>query len=927
LFARKPKIAKEFAEKTPKGKKLPEKVGKMAGPLHLIGKADERFSLPMIAVNFTEEPTEYPETDGYENMKPGKGGPIKLPQAGSHQDMVAKRRDGAGPQNYQEQAMPDYAEIYGVGLQESERQAQTQEATRRRAAAAQKTLAYGFHGQPPEPQVLWDPKKELMYAEQIVGERSPKVENTRPNPRGPTYIIRKSLEKGGARGGKYIRRVPKPGGGYRYYYAESAIARGAKAGEEIKLGDRMAKILDVSEDGAVTLIFDGKKTRVKANQWANLLASHYGDQYFKHAEKRALQSVNAVLRHVPRQVLVDLKGKTDKERMKELEKKVPEVYAKLQSSFQRAGVDPFQAKQVLHDVLQRRGWFPEARAAVIGSVIADKSIPHKKLIQTAENLAGGKKVRSNHVAAAESFVKPSRAKAVEREIKTTATAAESEMAQLSSLLAKAQKSKNPEDAAKVLLQAMQSPAMQKLEFMKQAMPGLQDKAVEPVRDTLLEVPSVAPRTTPTTEGAVGTVFVAGEGGEPVAMKAQYKLVEAGDIKASHNASEGFKANPAYPEGVQERAYHRDTAEQTKVTLNAQRLKPEFVINTNPDAVNGPPIISDDGVVLGGNSRTMSMQLAHSDFPDKSSEMKQYLADHAHEVGFKPEDVQAMKNPILVRQVEVADKGKENMQVLVRQMNESFTQGMDPRTMQVAMGRKLTDETLEKLATGMTDEETLSSFLDTPRAKTFIDALYKEGIVDRRNYNQYMVKGTKKLNADGKTLVSRILVGRAIPDADLLSATKPSMINSVARSVPYIAQAASYGKEHDLTDDLKVALDGYNHLSSKVSGGAISAKEMDAKITDHQYQMLMGNFEVLPGLGERHPVMDNKRAQGLLEVLIRRGGPAQMNKVFRDYAKKAKEAPEGQSGLFGEAPSGAELFDEVVQYHLKKSKVFRHTLRK
>lgn len=190
LFAKKPEIAKEFAEKTPKGVKLPERVGKMSGPLHLIGKADERFSLPMIAVNFSEgEPTEYPEVDDYENMKSGKGGPIKLPQAGSREDMIAKRKDGGGPQIYAEQTMPDYEAIYGAGVQVSERQAEEELANRRRAAAAQKTMAYGFHGKAPEPQITWDPKKELMGAEQIIANRPPKKTNESPNPQGPVYTL------------------------------------------------------------------------------------------------------------------------------------------------------------------------------------------------------------------------------------------------------------------------------------------------------------------------------------------------------------------------------------------------------------------------------------------------------------------------------------------------------------------------------------------------------------------------------------------------------------------------------------------------------------------------------------------------------------------------------------------------------------------
>lgn len=697
---------------------------------------------------------------------------------------------------------------------------------------------------------------------------------------------------------KYIRRVPKPGGGYRYYYAESAAAREAKAGEEIRLGTKIAKVLAV-QNGTVTLEIDGKRQTVKPGEWAKLLTRHYGEAYTKSAEKRAQQAINAVMRHVPRALLKDLKGDTDEARLADLEKRVPAVYAKLKAAFSRAGMSPFTAKRSLAAILERRGWEPEARAVAIGSVIQHREIATRDLIRASENLAAGGKVLAGHVAAATELRAPGgKVASFPDETAKLAANAEVELAQLSKMLTAARG--DPQMAATVLAQVLASESMQKLALVAQAFPGLQDRAIDPVRKAILRVP--------TTEGAETVVYVAGEGGAPKALEARYRLVEADTLIASHK-SDSFARNPDYPEGVQERAYHRDKAEQAKVIRNAQQMDPRFVVNTNPDAVNGPPMVTPEGIVLGGNSRAMSMQRIYAQHPEKATQMREYLADHAHEVGLKPGDIQAMKNPVLIREVIVEDKSQRGLQILVRQMNESFTQAMDPRTMQVAMGRKLTDQTLATLADSMTEDETLGSFLASGRSERFVASLFRAGIIDNRNVNQYVTKGTRRLNEDGKTLVSRILVGRTVDNADVLSETGAGMMNAIAGAVPSMVQAAGHGKGYDLGDDLSVAVDAFNDLQRRVDQGYL--RSLDPKMSARDLSRLYNNFEVLPGIDEPHPVLANERAQVLLEVLIRKRGPVQMAKVFREYAKVAAANPEDQATMFGASVTPIEALRQAV----------------
>lgn len=710
---------------------------------------------------------------------------------------------------------------------------------------------------------------------------------------------------------KYTKRVPytdsKGRKRYRYYYAESAIARDVKEGEQLRLGKRLVTVGKIDADGTVHLRYpDGSDHPVKGDDWAGFMTRYYGPRYSHWAAKRAEQSINAVLRLVPKEMLKDLKGDTDAQRLADLKQRAPKVYEKLSKAFNRAGVNPERAKRVVSQTLEARGWEPEARAAVLGNVLSKRTDARRvsEIIRGAENLAGGGRVKPEHVGSVTELTGGLGAGvSFEKRLESIATKAEAELAKLQAVLAGARKG-GTHEKAEALAEALAMASLQKLTMLSQAFPGLADKAIAPAREALMEVPSLAPK--PKTIGSEASLFVAGEGGKPKRLKARYKLMEAKDVKASHDPTKGFSKRADYPAGVQEREYHKDKAEQLKVIANAQKLEPSFVVNTNPDAVNGPPMITTDGVALGGNSRAMSMQKVYADHPEKAKELKQYLMDHAHEFGLSPQDVASMKAPMLVREV-APDEGEkhsqEEMKLLVRQMNESFTQGMDPRTMQVAMSRKLSDATMEVLADKIGDDQTLSEFLDSPSARSFIEGLQSDGILDNRTATQYFKPDSQLLNSDGKQLVERVLVGRMVGDPDILQAAQPSLVANVARAIPSMIAAEGYGKGYALGDDLAQAMSAFTRLQRR--DGKLSSTMSDVE--------LQQKFDSLDEklIGEKHPVVDNPRGRLLLETLIRKQGPVKLAKVFKLYADKASKEPEGQTGLFGARPP-LEILKETVR---------------
>jgi len=650
-----------------------------------------------------------------------------------------------------------------------------------------------------------------------------------------------------AAGHKYIRRTPKPGGGYRYFYAESAAARGPAAGESVRLGEHVAHIGEVT---ATHVTVDGE--RLTHGQWLDKLSAHYA-HFERDAAARAGLYARAVLRHVPAGALE--------------QRDAAAVHAHIAPALARTGMTADAAQRAVEWALNRKGWSSDASAALLGEMTIGQRAKwvqenYQRVGAAAEDKRGADKskpVRAVHVAQAVDALAP-----------------------------KAPAAARPH--AELLAEALGA------EF-----PGMRmEDLVHAIRT--VQAHEKATKAPPKSDGAATSVYLPGEGGRPEKLAARFKLVEARDLVASHDAST-FAPRKDYPQGLQERAYHRDKAEQAKVIRNAAGLIPEYVANTNPDAVNGTPLVDERGVVLGGNSRTMSMQRAYRE--DGGARLKAHLADNAAQFGLARKDMEAMEHPVLVR---VVDTTARDPKLLVRQMNESMTQEMDPRVMQVAMGRKLDDDAVGKLAESMGTDQTLSEFLDSPASESFITALRRVGIIDARSQTRYMRDG--KLNADGKQLVERVLVGKVVGDPDLLSDTNPSVVTALAQAIPYMVQAEAHGDGFNLRNDLREALTAHNDMQRRGLAPK-SAKDATRSVREYTRQdtMFGGGDDALSHAA--NALATNERAQVLASVLFAKTGPRQLSSVFRAYADGARHNPEGQFSMFGPAKTPAAILAESV----------------
>jgi hypothetical protein len=348
------------------------------------------------------------------------------------------------------------------------------------------------------------------------------------------------------------------------------------------------------------------------------------------------------------------------------------------------------------------------------------------------------------------------------------------------------------------------------------------------------------------------------------MPAEWAVVEADSLVASHDPV-SFAPRKDYPISVQERPYDRDREEQNKVEAIARDMKPAMVVNTNPDAINGAPIVTEQGVVLGGNGRTMGMQRAYKRYGESGKALKDHLMSHARAFGLSSAQVKAMSKPVLVRRVKAA--GTEKMTRLGRRMNEALTQGLDVRSAEVALSKFVTSDVVDVLTHHMGADQTLSAFLHTPASKPFVEAIERAGIIDDRNKNQFMSGGL--LNEDGRQRVSRVMAARLVPDAALLDSMNQTWRENLAQSVPYFLQAETSGW------DLRP------HLEAAVKADAdMQAKGFDRTAKDRK--LYLSQLEL------QDPSKRAPEARLLLEVLHTKGGQKRgLPKAFKQVALEAE----------------------------------------
>lgn len=384
------------------------------------------------------------------------------------------------------------------------------------------------------------------------------------------------------------------------------------------------------------------------------------------------------------------------------------------------------------------------------------------------------------------------------------------------------------------------------------------------------------------DGATDTVTFPDGSKLPVTLR----VVEAADLRPSHNA-ETFAPRDDYPAGVQGRRYHADRAAQENVAAATTSMDPDRLIR-NTGKPSGTPLVTPDGVVIGGNQRTMTLQRAAAMAPDRLAAYKELLIQRARQFDVDAEAVRGMKAPVLVREVS-GGVDMTDPAALQRLNDLSDTQSSKSRsTLDEGMARAgrlgRADTALEHFATTVGPDESLRTYLDGPHGRPFLNALVADGVVSRQEVGRFVGRDGK-LTADAKKILEDTMYGAAVGDADVLQRTPPEVLRRLDTALPAIIRASQV-PGYELQPTLREALG------------------------------LLGDVGALKREGNGIGSVDALRAQGGLFGESDVEGPAlamarflesrkkgDIAKAFRSYARDAAAASSaGQSAdMFGYTP--------------------------
>ena len=404
------------------------------------------------------------------------------------------------------------------------------------------------------------------------------------------------------------------------------------------------------------------------------------------------------------------------------------------------------------------------------------------------------------------------------------------------------------------------------------------KAEEPAREMI--------------KGSATTIVVPGSDN----VDATYALMELSDITASHKVKRvgpGIVATPEgnYPANLQPRA-HEAGYDVNKVEDQANEKIAAYFISLHPDATSGPSSVSPGGVVINGNGRVMALQLAYGDWYTNS------LRQNASTFGLKESDIDAMKQPVLVRVVEM-DPTKEKAHDFARAGNQSATYSETPVRTAASLSYLVGEEGLVN-ALPWDSGDTLVKMLSNKAGKEFLQRV--KNALNPASVESYFENG--HLTIAGQELIENMFVLQAF-DVD--------SIESIGDNAKYLKKAL----QGAVTEVLAIQ----RAVPSADIGPALA--EAAVWIGLHPDQDTVGKADeflassVLPGMEVDPKDQISPAGRMMLDLLLQIGGKP---RVFRGQMKGVKSALISEAeGMFASAtdPHSKVIAEALRKYDIKE----------
>lgn len=306
------------------------------------------------------------------------------------------------------------------------------------------------------------------------------------------------------------------------------------------------------------------------------------------------------------------------------------------------------------------------------------------------------------------------------------------------------------------------------------------------------------------------------------IPARYALAPIDAVTPSHDP-QTYAPSPSYPPELQERDYANDRGEQLKVERGANRLEPGLVLNSNPDAINGPPVVGAHLRVLGGNSRAMMISRAYAKGKDKyDAALRDELDAHCAKFGLEGLTATQTRGMMLVRVI----SGTYDPVTISADLNRSLTQTAGRASQAVSLAARLPAEMYDVVASAVSEGASLREAIRDSEQE-LIAELRRADVINARNQADYLEerRGRARLTARGELLLVDGMLGGLVADKEVLARAERATLNWIERvSAPILAiHAIDPENRHgyDLLAPMRAAIHAYMPIQ-----GATSA-EFDA----------------------------------------------------------------------------------------------------
>lgn len=434
------------------------------------------------------------------------------------------------------------------------------------------------------------------------------------------------------------------------------------------------------------------------------------------------------------------------------------------------------------------------------------------------------------------------------------------------------------------------------------LPARPRRATEPPKPVVLPaIPSVA--------GRAGRVVL--NSGEEVPI--HYAVVEADDLVTSHNPTT-FEADERYPAEAQPRDYKADKTAQGRVHERAGKIDPDILLSDTVTPVDGSPIVLQNGVVMGGNGRLMSVKLAIRSGAYEG--VRKALLDKALYFGIQPEEIAKMKHPVLVRVMDesVTDRGE-----LTRygyEFNQDPVGGISDEQRGATLARMMATDHIERLSgilESVSGEPTMRDAMRV-RSREIGEFLRDAKLVDPTKTAEYFTS-EGELNERSKDLLESIMAGQGVTRSAVLESANANVKDKLARAGMHFVRAKAAGGEWDLASfntDAVALVTAAQDMSAalrrmegrEVTGDPTHGGESLVERFLHPERYRLSNLELGFDGQPMHPAV-HPAVEALAMAL--EGSPKEYANTIGKYADAARE---GGATMFG-ALHPADVFTDEI----------------